>query len=96
LFIQDPEITLTTRRALLPVMNVALMIREAILGRLPWPQIGVTILSSAALIAVCVRVATVILRFEDVMIGSYGGSFGRFLSSRVLGRSPKRGAAEGA
>ena len=95
-FIQDPEVTLTTKRALLPVMNVALMIREAILGRLPWPQIAVAILSSVALIAVCVRVATVILRFEDVMIGSYGGSFGRFFSSRILGRTPKRGAEEGA
>jgi len=95
-FIQDPEVTLTTKRGLLPVMNVALMIREAILGRLPWLQIAVTILSSVALIAVCVRVATVILRFEDVMIGSYGGSFGRFFSSRILGRTPKRGAEEGA
>jgi hypothetical protein len=75
---------------------VALMIREAIVGRLPWPQIGVTILSSVALIAVCVRVATVILRFEDVMIGSYGGSFFRFLSTRILGRTPKRGDVEGA
>jgi hypothetical protein len=93
---QDPEVTLTTKRALLPVMNVALMIREAILGRLPWLQIAVTILSSVALIAVCVRVATVILRFEDVMIGSYGGSFVRFFSSRILGRTPKRGAQEGA
>jgi hypothetical protein len=89
-------VTLTTKRALLPVMNVALMIREAILGRLPWPQIAVTILSSVALIAVCVRVATAILRFEDVMIGSYGGSFARFFSSRILGRTPKRGAEEGA
>ena len=95
-FMEDPEMTLTTKRALLPVMNVALMIREAIVGRLPWTQIGVTILSSVALIAVCVRVATVILRFEDVMIGSYGGSFVRFFSSRILGRAPKRRAREGA
>jgi sodium transport system permease protein len=95
-FIQDPEVTLTTKRALVPVMNVALMIREAILGRLPWLQIAVTILSSVVLIAACVRVATVILRFEDVMIGSYGGSFGKFFTRRILGRTPKRGAAEGA
>jgi sodium transport system permease protein len=95
-FMQDPEVTLTTKRALLPVMNVALMIREAILGRLPWAQITVTILSSVALIAVCLRVATFILQFEDVVIGSYGGSFGQFVSRRILGRTPKRGAEEGA
>ena len=95
-FMQDPEVVLTTRRALIPVMNVALMIREAILGRLPWPQIAVTCLVSVALIAVCIRIATFILRFEDVVIGSYGGSFARFFSRRILGRTPKRGAAEGA
>ena len=95
-FMQDPEVVLTTKRALLPVMNVALMIREAILGRLPWPQIAVTCLSSIASIALCIRAATFILRFEDVVIGSYGGSFFKFLSSRILGRTPKRGAQEGA
>jgi sodium transport system permease protein len=95
-FMQDPEVVLTTRRALLPVMNVALMIREAILGRLPWPQIAITCLVSVTVIAVCIRIATFILRFEDVMIGSYGGSFFKFFSRRILGRTPKRGAVEGA
>jgi sodium transport system permease protein len=95
-FMQDPEVVLTTRRALLPVMNVALMIREAILGRLPWTEIALTCLVSVALIALCIRIATFILRFEDVVIGSYGGSFARFFSRRILGRTPKRRAAEGA
>jgi sodium transport system permease protein len=94
-FMQDPEVVLTTRRALLPVMNVALMIREAILGRLPWPQVALTCLVSVALIALCIRVATFILRFEDVVVGSYGGSFWKFFSRRILGRTPKRGAVEG-
>ncbi|HEY3383944.1 MAG TPA: ABC transporter permease [Vicinamibacterales bacterium] len=95
-FIQDPDIVFTTPRALVPVMNVALMIREAILGRLPWPQIAVTCLASVVLIAVCIRLATFVLRFEDVVIGSYGGSFATFFSRRILGRTPKRGAVEGA
>jgi sodium transport system permease protein len=95
-FMQDPDVTLTTKRALLPVMNVALMIREAIVGRLPWLQIALTVLSSVAVIALCIRAAAFILRFEDVIIGSYSGSFGQFVSRRILGRTPKRGAAEGA
>jgi ABC-type Na+ efflux pump permease subunit len=94
-FMQDPEVGLTLPRALIPVMNVALMIREAIMGRLPWPLVAVTCLVSVALIAACLRAATLILRFEDVIVGSYGGSLASFFSHRVLGRAPRRGAVEG-
>ena len=43
---------------------------------------------ASAAIGVCLWLATVILRFEDVMIGSYGGSFFAFIKSRLL-RSKK-------
>jgi hypothetical protein len=35
--------------------------------------------------------ATVILRYEDFMLGTYGGNFGRFLKERVFGTKKRAG-----
>jgi hypothetical protein len=44
---------------------------------------------SVAVIAAWLRLATVILRFEDVMIGSYGGRLTTFVRERVFGGAKK-------
>lgn len=85
-FLSVPGIELTLPLALVPVVNVALVIREAIGGTLQWPPVVAAALSGAATIVLCVHLATLALRFEDVVMGSYGGSLGRLVKQRLLGR----------
>ena len=78
MFLQVPGLEFSFLLAAIPVVNVTMMVREAIAGIFHWPQIGLTIAVSAAVIAALLRLATFILRFEDVMIGSYGGTSRHF------------------
>ncbi|MCU0224090.1 MAG: ABC transporter permease subunit [Acidobacteria bacterium] len=70
------------RTALVPVLNVALMFREAIAARFDWALIALTLLVEAALVAVTLFLAARVLRFEEFLIGSHGGSLVKFLQSR--------------
>lgn len=90
-FLSVPGIQLSLPLALIPVVNVALVIREAIGGTLTWAPTAVTVVSGATIIGLAVRAATLILRVEDVVMGSYGGSFGKFLRQR-LWRQGRRAA----
>jgi ABC-type Na+ efflux pump permease subunit len=87
LFLQVPGMKFSLPLAFVPIANVTMMVRAAISGTLPWLQTGVTILVSLALIALCLRFAAFILRFEDVTMGSYSGGFNRFFKERVLRRN---------
>jgi len=93
MFLQVPGIEFSLGLAAIPVINVTMMVREAISGTFHWPQIGLTFAVSLAVIAALVRLATFILRFEDVMIGSYSGSLATFFRERILqGKKSARGA----
>jgi sodium transport system permease protein len=83
-FLQAPGLHFSMSLACVPIVNLTLMIREVLTGTFHWAAIGVSFLVSLILIALCLRFAAYILQFEDVMTGSYGGSFGRFLKERVL------------
>lgn len=75
---------LTFELALIPIVNVTQMMRDALLGAISWP---LTVLSMAVLltlVALCLVVARQILRFEDHMLGTYDGSFWRFVRERLL------------
>jgi hypothetical protein len=48
MFLQTPGIQFSMALASVPVINVTMMVREAITGTFHWPQIGVTVLVSAA------------------------------------------------
>jgi sodium transport system permease protein len=87
MFLQSPELELTLPLALIPVVNVTLMFRDAIGGVYNWPLIGVTVVVELALIALCLALARRILQFEDVLVGSFNGSFFTFAKERLLGRS---------
>ena len=89
LLTQSPDLTLTPKMALVPIANVALMFREAIAGVYRWPMIGLVLAVQVAAVALCLVLARKVLAFEDVLIGSYSGSFGKFVQERLL----KRGAA---
>jgi sodium transport system permease protein len=85
-FLQVPGLTLSPALACVPVINVTLLIRETVSGTFHWLPIGITIVVSVLIISLCIRLATFILKFEDVMTGSYSGSFVRFAKERIVGR----------
>jgi sodium transport system permease protein len=86
MFLQVPGVVFTPVMALIPVVNVAMVFREALGGVYHWPLITITIISEASCVFLALWLATVILRYEDFLIGSYGGNLGRFLKERLFGR----------
>jgi len=85
MFLQVPGVVFTPAMALIPVVNVAMVFREALGGIYHWPLIGITIASEAVCVFLALWLATMILRYEDFLIGSYGGNFSRFLRERLFG-----------
>lgn len=85
-FLSVPGLELTYPLALVPVVNVALLLRGAIGGTLGWGPALVATLASLATVWGAIRLATMVLRFEDVVLGSYGGSLGRLVRQRLLVR----------
>ena len=80
---QAPDQHLTAELALVPIVNVTLMIRDAIQGIFSWPLILESLAVGLLMVAACIWIARWILEFEDVLMGSYDGSFWRFLRERV-------------
>lgn len=87
MFLQAPGLKFSVLLAVLPVVNVTMMVREAISGTFQVTLIALTVIVSLALIASCVRLAGFILQFEDVVLGSYHGSFNKFFQERILRRT---------
>ena len=93
MFLQVPGLTFTVPLALVPVVNLTLMVRAAVTGSFPVLPILITVLVSTALIGVCIKIATYVLQFENVMMGSYNGSLLKFLKESALRRRPAHGAS---
>lgn len=91
LFVTREGLELTVGLACIPVVNVAMMVREAIAGSFPALPILVTFAVQALVIAALLRLAARILAFEDVVVGSYEGNLVRFLRGRLLHPSTRRG-----
>ncbi len=72
-----------------------LLVRGAILGTLSWSAVGITLAASLAVIAALIALATFVLRFEDVVIGSYHGSLAALLRARLGRRSAVGGRIGG-
>ena len=89
MFLQVPGLKLTLAAALVPIVNLTLMVREALSGSLDWKAMSVTIAASLSLIALCIRLASFVLGFEDVVFGSYGGNFWKFARERMMRRRKK-------
>ncbi|HLQ76007.1 MAG TPA: ABC transporter permease [Terriglobia bacterium] len=88
IFLSTPGTEFTTKLALIPVVNVTMMFREAIQGLYHWRLIGITVATEVACIAVALFIATIMVRFEDVVTGSFSGSFVKFATERILRRGP--------
>jgi sodium transport system permease protein len=86
MFLQTPGLEFTPRLALIPVANVMMMMREAIQGTYHWPLIGITRRVEVACVVFALRLAILILRHEDFLMGSYNGSFARFAKERLFGK----------
>lgn len=89
LLVNSPDLELTAKWALVPIANVTLMFREVIGGIYQWPWIGLTLAVQVAAVAVCLALARWVLSFEDVLMGSYSGSFGKFLKGRWQRRNDR-------
>ena len=84
IFLQSPGLQFSLPLALVPIVNLTLLIREVLTGTFHWPLIGVSFGACLILIALCLRLAAYVLQFEDVLTGSYAGSFTKFVKERVL------------
>lgn len=84
MFLQTPGQEFTSRLALIPVVNVTMMFREAIQGIYHWQLIGMTLAVEAVCVALALRLAMLILQHEDIVTGSYAGTFGKFAKERLL------------
>ena len=87
MFIQAPDITFTPQLAVIPVVNVAMMFREAISGVYQWPLIGITVAVELAAVSLALLLANRILQHEDFVLGGYTGGFSRFVKDRFFKRS---------
>jgi sodium transport system permease protein len=85
-FLQAPGLQFSRGLAFVPVVNLTLLVRQAVSGPLNWATAGITVAVSVGLIAVALGVVTFILQFEDVVTGTYAGSFLKLLKERVLRR----------
>jgi len=91
-FLQTPGLQFSLPLAFVPIVNLTLMVRQAVSGALDWGTASVTVVVSLVVIAICLGVATFILQFEDVVTGTYSGSVVRFLKERAV-TSRSRGAS---
>jgi sodium transport system permease protein len=83
-FLQTPGLKLTFPLALLPVVNITLMLREALGGSLSLGPAMVAVAASVAVIVLAIRLAAFILQFEDVVSGAFNGSMFSFIRNRVF------------
>jgi sodium transport system permease protein len=86
MFLQTPGLEFTPRMAMIPVANVMMMMREAIQGIYHWRLIGTTLAVETACVIIALRLAILVVRHEDFVMGSYSGSFGKFAKERLFGR----------
>ncbi len=92
MLLQSPDVEFTPVLALIPVANVAMVVREAIAGVINWPLIALTAAVEIVAVAACLFVATRVLAFEDVLVGGFNGSFFKFASQRLgFGKRKSKG-----
>lgn len=86
-FLNAPGMEFTPALALIPIVNVVMVFREAVAGIYHWPLIGLTLIVESLCIVLALGLATAILRYEDFLLGSYSGNFAKFIKQRLLHRN---------
>jgi sodium transport system permease protein len=92
MFIQSPSQEFTTKVAFIPIVNVAMMFRQAIVGQYNWLSIAITVAVEAVCVIAALKIATTIVEYEDFITGNYNGTFLKFVRQRIL-RQKSRGRA---
>lgn len=87
---QQTDQTLSPSIAALPIANVVMMIRDAINGIFLWPFILESLAVNLVVVALCLLLARWVLQFEDFLMGSFDGSFWRFLKDRARRKKPEK------
>jgi sodium transport system permease protein len=80
--VQSPDIAFTVGLAAVPLVNVALLIREVVLGTLAPLQGGVTILTMGVCVAAAVAFTQWVMRREEVLLGTGEGGLVQYLKRR--------------
>lgn len=78
-----PGFRLSTGSALVPVANIALVMRGALQGTLPLIPFLIAILWTLLLTTLLLAFASWLFRQEDVLVGSSGGSLAGYLRARL-------------
>jgi len=81
-----PDGPFTPQQALIPIVNVTKLFAQAINGDIQILNTILTLLSELACVVIVLRFASMIVGFEDFMIGSYRGSLVKFVKERLLKR----------
>lgn len=84
----SPDRGLTPALSLVPVANVTLGLKDAILGRGDTGLLLTAFAVNAALVVVCLVLARSLVVREEVVTGAFEGSFWSWLRSRRRGPSP--------
>jgi sodium transport system permease protein len=93
LLLQSPDAELTPTLAWVPIANLMLLFKGALVGSFEPLLTVITFVVSAVLVVAVLWLANRVLQFEDVMIGSYEGNLPQLIRKRLLGS--KRDAATG-
>ena len=89
LFLQSPNVEFTAGLAAIPVVNVALLLRGAILGDVPLLPGLITLISMSISVVAAVALAQFVMRREEVLLGTSSGGFWGFIT-----RTLRRGKSE--
>jgi sodium transport system permease protein len=84
--LNQPDMEFSTVMAVIPVVNLVMMVRHAIMGSFQLVQGILTLGVSVVAIGLCMIAARHVLQYEDVVMGSYSGSFTTFFKERLLKR----------
>ena len=87
-FLTREGLELSMTLAAIPVVNVAMLVREAIGGSVPWGPASLTVVVQLTLIAALLTLGIRLLRYEEVITGSYVGGPLRFLKDKWRGSRP--------
>jgi sodium transport system permease protein len=93
-FIQSPQ-EFTTKVALIPVVNVAVMFRQAIGGYFDWRPMAITIAMEILFVTAALKIATTLVEREDFMTDTSGGVFRRLLRRWTRRRAEGEGTVAG-
>ena len=89
--LNQPDMEFSLGMAVIPVVNVVMLVREAIMGTCQAVPVILALGSSIVAIGLCMIAARYVLQYEDVIMGSYSGSFVTFFRERVLKRRKASG-----